>query len=104
YRFRLGDIRSHDEIRQTLAESQPDYVLHLAAALPPAPDALMYAVNVGGTANLLEAVHAATPLARVLVVGSDAQYGRLPPRHVPTSERAPMRPVGAYGRSKVLQE
>jgi GDP-4-dehydro-6-deoxy-D-mannose reductase len=104
YRFYFGDICEQDAIRQALAVSRPDYVFHLAAATPPAPDALMYAVNVGGTANLLEAVQGVNPRARVLVVGSDAQYGPLPPRHVPTSERAPMRPVGPYGRSKVLQE
>jgi GDP-4-dehydro-6-deoxy-D-mannose reductase len=104
YQMRRGDIRAQDEIRQALAACRPDFVLHLAATTPPAPEALMYGVNVGGTANLLEAVHEAAPRARVLVVGSDAQYGRLPPRHVPTSEKAPMRPVGAYGRSKVLQE
>lgn len=104
YQFCAGDISSDRQIREVLAEGRPEYVFHLAAATPPAPDAHMHAVNVGGTANLLEAVYATSPQARVLIVGSDAQYGALPSHDVPTPERAPQRPVGAYGRSKALQE
>jgi nucleoside-diphosphate-sugar epimerase len=64
----------------------------------------MLAVNVTGTAALLDAVATECPGAWVLVVGSDAQYGVLDSAHRPTSETAPMRPLGTYGRSKVLQE
>src|SRR5206468_3253933 len=33
-----------------------------------------------------------------------AQYGLLDRAHRPTTETAPMRPLGAYGRSKAIQE
>lgn len=99
-----ADVRSPADLLAVLVDAQPDYVFHLAAATPPARDEDYFSVNVGGTINLLEAVTATCPSARVLIVGSDAQYGRQHPRTLPTRESAPMRPVGAYGRSKVLAE
>lgn len=102
--FVVADLLEPRALRPVLRDVSPDYVFHLAAATPPAPDETMLAVNVTGTTALLGAVATERPGARVLVVGSDAQYGVLDSAHRPTSETAPMRPLGAYGRSKLLQE
>lgn len=100
----VADVCNPNDLRSTMAEAAPDFVFHLAAATPPAAPDSFFSVNVGGTATLLEAVVTACPTAAVLVVGSDAQYGPQDPSNTPTSESAPMRPMGPYGRSKVLQE
>jgi GDP-4-dehydro-6-deoxy-D-mannose reductase len=105
YRRRLvADITDAERVQSVLEQWQPDYVFHLAAATPPATCRDLFAVNVGGTSGLLDAVVTRCPNAAVLVVGSDAQYGRLDPAWLPTPESAPQRPIGAYGRSKLLQE
>jgi GDP-4-dehydro-6-deoxy-D-mannose reductase len=103
-RFMVADVREPARIERVLVEAAPDYVFHLAAAMPPSPDSRILAVNLVGSTMLFELLAREAPGCRVLVVGSDAQYGPLEPQHRPTPETAPMRPVGTYGRSKVLQE
>jgi GDP-4-dehydro-6-deoxy-D-mannose reductase len=60
-------------------------------------------VNVRGTANLLDAVRKAVPRARVLLVGSGEEYGRLErgARAVETMQLAPLSP---YATSKAEAE
>lgn len=99
-----ADLLQPAALGAVIRDVAPDYVFHLAAATPPAGDRECFDVNVRGATSLLEALGRHCPEASVLVVGSDAQYGPLDPTFVPTRESAPMRPVGAYGRSKVLQE
>ena len=103
-RFVVADLREPARVERAIRESAPDYVLHLAAATPPSPDARILAVNVMASTMLLEAVARERPSARVLIVGCDAQYGPLGPANRPTRESAPMRPLATYGRSKIIQE
>jgi GDP-4-dehydro-6-deoxy-D-mannose reductase len=99
-----GDITKPDDVAGALAAFRPDYVFHLAARTPPAEDADLLDTAVRGTTVLLEQVTAAVPDAAVLSVGSDAQYGPQERGSLPTDEKAPMRPVHAYGRAKLRQE
>lgn len=99
-----GDITNIDDVSAALKRSRPDYVFHLAARTPPAEDSDLIETAVNGTTVLLEQVLATVPGAAVLSAGSDAQYGPQPPDSLPTTEGAPMRPVHAYGRAKLLQE
>ena len=61
-----------------MARAPPEVVFHLAAQAivrrSYADPAGTWAVNVGGTANVLEAVRAAAPGAAVVVVTSDKCY------------------------------
>jgi GDP-4-dehydro-6-deoxy-D-mannose reductase len=100
----VADLLEPAVLRGIMRDISPDYVFHLAAATPPASDETTFAVNIGGTSALLDAIALERPDARVLVVGSDAQYGLLDPGDRPTPETAAMRPLSAYGRSKVIQE
>ena len=59
--------------------------------------------NVLGTANLLEAVRKAAPLARVLLVGSGEEYGRLE-RGSRAVETRPLAPLSPYAASKAAAE
>lgn len=58
-------------------------------------------VNVGGTANLLDAARR-TRVSRFVYCSSIAAYGRTPPGPVP--ESAPLRPLDVYGATKASGE
>ena len=84
---------------ELLAEERPDAVFHLAAQIDvrravaePAFDA---AVNVGGTAAMLEAARAAGTRRFVLASTGGALYGETD--RLPTPEDAPVAPLSPYG-------
>ncbi|MBK9128074.1 MAG: NAD-dependent epimerase/dehydratase family protein [Phycisphaerales bacterium] len=97
----VGPIADRDLLLRALRDAQPEVVIHLAGALPPAPAAELWADNVGGAFHLLDAVQLCCPAARVLVVGSAAEYG--PTGRQAVDERHASQPVSEYGRSKLAQ-
>lgn len=99
-----GDITNPADVAGAIKKVEPHYVFHLAARTPPAEDFDLLTTGVQGATVLLELVTKFAPGAAVLVVGSDAQYGLQQRSSLPTNEQAPMRPVTAYGRAKLLQE
>ena len=89
-----------------LAEERPEAVFHLAAQIDvrravedPAYDA---AVNVGGTAVMLEAARAAGTRRFLLASTGGAIYGDCD--RLPTPEDAPAAPISPYGASKAAAE
>ncbi len=106
--FHEGDIEDPFAVAAAVRAAAPDRVYHLAAQSYPsaswgAPVATLR-TNVEGTANLLEALRAHAPEARVHIAGSSAQYGPVQPADVPIPESHPLRPASPYGVSKVGQE
>lgn len=106
--FHEGDIEDPYAVAAAVRAAAPDRVYHLAAQSYPsaswgAPVATLR-INVEGTVNVLEAVRAHAPEARVHIAGSSAQYGPVAPEQVPIAEDHPMRPASPYGVSKVAQE
>jgi GDP-4-dehydro-6-deoxy-D-mannose reductase len=103
-----GDIEDPFAVAAAVRAARPDLVYHLAAQSYPSAswDAPITTLrtNGEGTVNLLEALRAHAPAARVHIAGSSAQYGVVAPEHVPISELHPMRPASPYGVSKVAQE
>ncbi|HEY5815910.1 MAG TPA: NAD-dependent epimerase/dehydratase family protein [Solirubrobacterales bacterium] len=102
------DIREAAKLAELVAAAQPEIVFHLAAQIDvrksledPAFDA---AVNVGGTANLLEAMHAAGSRRIVFVSTGGAIYGEGEGKQLPLAEDAPIEPFSAYGQSKFAAE
>jgi CDP-glucose 4,6-dehydratase len=75
---RVLDIRDADALRAKVAELRPDFIFHLAAQalvrLSYAEPVATFAVNVLGTAHLLDAVRAADFPCAVVVVTSDKCY------------------------------
>ncbi len=75
---RRGDIRDASEVRQAIADADPEFVFHLAAqplVRRSYRDPLeTWSTNVMGTANLLEACRARDALRAVVVVTSDKCY------------------------------
>jgi UDP-glucose 4-epimerase len=102
------DIRSGTELSALASERRPERVFHLAAQIDvrksledPAFDA---AVNVGGTANVLEAARAAGCGRVVFISTGGAIYGEGEGQELPLPESAPIAPMSAYGQSKFAAE
>jgi GDP-4-dehydro-6-deoxy-D-mannose reductase len=65
-----------------------------------------WALNLGGTLNLIEAVKPAAPgkSPRIVLVGSGVCYGDPAPEHIPVSESCPLRPNNPYAASKAAAD
>jgi GDP-4-dehydro-6-deoxy-D-mannose reductase len=100
-RWKAADLRDPALVDAAIRTICPDMTLHLAA-LTTGSDALLHAVNVQGTENLLAAHRRHAPKARILVVSSSAVYGNAGEQPVP--EDTPLHPLTAYGKSKCEQE
>ena len=102
------DIREAAVLAEVVATARPEIVFHLAAQIDvrrsledPAFDA---AINVGGTANLLEAMRAAGSSRIVFVSTGGAIYGEGEGQQLPLDESTPIAPLSAYGQSKFAAE
>ena len=98
---RLVDLAADDPARiaAMLAEVSPDAVVNCAGATAGLPETLV-AANVNGTYALVKAMLLAAMPARLVHLGSAAEYGRAEPG-IPVSERAAPRPAGLYGSTKL---
>jgi nucleoside-diphosphate-sugar epimerase len=99
--FINGDIRERQIIERIFKNTRFDAVIHAAAALPLWKKEEIFAVNVEGTKNLLEASFK-QKVKRFVYVSSTAVYG-IPKKH-PLYENASLIGVGPYGESKIAAE
>jgi UDP-glucose 4-epimerase len=102
------DIRDNEALSRLAAEKQPERIFHLAAQIDvrksladPFFDA---GVNVGGTANVLEAARASECGRVVSISTGGAIYGEGDGQQLPLPEDAPIAPLSAYGQSKFAAE
>jgi UDP-glucose 4-epimerase len=102
------DIREGEALAALAAERRPEVVFHLAAQIDvrksiadPYFDA---AINVGGTANVLEAARATDCRRVVFVSTGGAIYGEGEGKQLPLDEETPIAPMSAYGQSKFAAE
>ena len=104
----VADITQRDQIRQVVAQVQPDLILHLAAQSSVAaswkdPQNTLR-VNVEGTIHLLEALRAEQLTPRIVLIGSGEQYGLVRPAENPIHEDCLFRPANPYAVSKATQD
>jgi UDP-arabinose 4-epimerase len=104
-RFVEGALADTDLLRATIAEFQPDAVVHFAAFAYVGESvenpSLYYENNIGGTLSLLKAMRDGG--CRAIVVSSTcATYGQ--PDTMPIVETTPQRPINPYGYSKLVME
>jgi GDP-4-dehydro-6-deoxy-D-mannose reductase len=104
----VADITQPEAIRQVVAMSQPDLIIHLAAQSSVSAswqDPLgTLEVNAGGVIHLLEALRSEQLTPRIVLVGSGEQYGMVHPEDIPIREECPFRPANPYAVSKVTQD
>jgi GDP-4-dehydro-6-deoxy-D-mannose reductase len=114
------DVRRGEEVRQALARSAAEAVIHLAArSFVPESHAdplSTFEVNVVGTLNVLEAVRRAGLVGPVLLIGTSEIYGGSNAgesaggggggarTNARLREDMPVRPVSPYGSSKAAAE
>jgi UDP-glucose 4-epimerase len=103
-----ADIRDREALEELAGRERPEVFFHLAAQIDvrksiadPAFDA---SVNVGGTANVLEAARAAQARRIVFVSTGGAIYGEGDGKQLPLDEGAAVEPFSAYGQSKFAAE
>ena len=102
------DIRDRDGLVGLVNGKRPERIFHLAAQIDvrksladPFFDA---GVNVGGTANVLEAARASECGRVVSISTGGAIYGEGEGQELPLPESAPIAPMSAYGQSKFAAE
>ena len=104
----VADITDPEAVRQVVAQSQPDLVIHLAAQSSVSAswqDPLgTLKVNAGGTIHLLEALRSEQLAPRTVLVGSGEQYGMVRLADNPIHEDCPFRPANPYAVSKAAQD
>ncbi|RWD39613.1 MAG: NAD(P)-dependent oxidoreductase [Mesorhizobium sp.] len=104
--FVRGDVRQHGDLEKLYLQ-RDDVVYHLAArsfhrGVPHRNrDQWFSDVNVNGTQFLLEAISAGYT-QRLVFFSTDMTYGK--PVHTPVNPTDLQRPIGPYGRSKVVAE
>ena len=104
---RLGDIRDPEVVAEVVKQARPQIVIHMAAQSLVRrgyrePVATL-AVNVMGTAHLLDALRASEDLQAVLVITTDKVYRNNGPRRV-FSEGDPLGGHDPYSASKAATE
>jgi GDP-4-dehydro-6-deoxy-D-mannose reductase len=97
-----------DELVELLRRKQPEVIYHLAAQSNPQQSVAdprgTWALNLGGTLNLLEAVKASGLKPRVVLVSSGTCYGDPAPQFIPVREDCPLRPNNPYAASKAAAD
>ena len=101
-----ADVTDAKALAAAISGAAPRAIVHLAA-LSSVADSWeateeVWRVNVLGTVNLLQAVGAAAPRARVLVASTGDVYGNA--KRTPTPEGEPVAPVSPYAASKAAAE
>ena len=86
-------------VARVIRAAAPDVVINCAGATYGDP-ATMVAGNVVAVATLVDAIRSAAPTARLVHLGSAAEYGRVTPGR-PVTESVRPDPVGAYGITKL---
>lgn len=101
------DICNAAQLRNLLAQEQPEFIIHLAAVssvvIAEQDFAGALRVNVEGTLNLLAAVHQLQLPCRVLVISSSEVYDRRAPAGR-LDESAPVCPLNNYAFTKLQAE
>ena len=101
-----GDLCDRDWVHRIVAETRPTVVIHLAGIAAPLHGNIgeIYAVNVAGTANLLDALSGLADRPKRVVVASSATVYAAPKDDNPITEDSRLAPQNHYGASKRAME
>jgi GDP-4-dehydro-6-deoxy-D-mannose reductase len=108
HRIVWTDILDHEAVLKTFRRECPEVVVHMAAQAFNGSSWEMeqytHQANIMGSRNVLSAVRAACPEAKLLLACSSAEYGEVMPEDCPLAENRPLRPITPYGVSKAATE
>jgi GDP-4-dehydro-6-deoxy-D-mannose reductase len=102
-----ADLNDRAQAKRAVAEAAPEVIFHLAGQ-PFVPESFRDPAATLQT-NLLGALHLFLALieldlqARVVLIGTNEEYGQIRPEDLPVDEGTPLRPTSPYGVSKVAQ-
>ncbi len=97
------DLTSSEDVEAAIREVQPQWIIQCGAATASRDARELYNTHIFGTLNVLNAVAKHAPQARVLLMGSAAEYGAAPVEWLPLTEDRPTRPASFFGSSKLAQ-
>jgi len=106
--FIEADLTKPDVAESIFEQAKPERVYHLAGqAFAPISWQDPWGtieINLRAQVNVLNALARIQSTARVLVIGSIDEYGRVEPDQVPVNEATPFYPDSPYGVSKIAQD
>ena len=99
------DITVGEEVDRVIAETKPDYLIHIAGISFPAEQnaSLIYDVNVIGTENILKALKKQAIIPKKVIIASSAAVYGNQGKEVLDESMCP-KPVNHYGCSKLSME
>ncbi len=101
----VADLGDRGAAERAVEAADPDLVVHLAGDTGRGSRAAVtLRTNVVGTSHLVRALEIRGRPVRLLVVGTSAQYGRVPENENPIHEDVELRAEGVYGWSKSAAE
>ncbi|MCU0491355.1 MAG: GDP-mannose 4,6-dehydratase [Chloroflexaceae bacterium] len=102
-----ADVGNQPQATNALLEAQPQVIFHLAGQpFVPASfrdPAATLTTNTLGALYIFLALIEHRIAARVVVIGTNEEYGQIRPEDLPVSEDTPLRPTSPYGVSKAAQ-
>lgn len=103
---RLLDISQPEAVLKTVAECQPQAIVHLASVVSPPPgmsEATLHAIDVEGTRAIVEAA-AASGVEQLIITSSGAAYGYYPENAEWIDEHDPLRGHNKFAYAKHKRE
>lgn len=97
------DFRRPGELWDLIHETKPDLVFHLMADPTVAGLNEQYSANAMPGICLMEFALKVCPTARIILMGSAAEYGEVRPDQLPVVESGSLRPFSPYGLAKSWQ-
>ena len=101
-RYVARDVTDAEAVRQMVEETAPSAIFHLAGLVQSDNVQRLFTINVLGTDAVLRAARSLPSPPTVVIPGSASEYGVLNNWEF-ISEDTPLRPISAYGVSKVAQ-
>ena len=97
------DLLEIETVKNVVKELMPTEIYHLAGSFTNDYE-VDFRLNVTATKNLLDSVKQYVPTARILLVGSAAEYGLITNDQCPVKEDSPLQPCNVYGLTKIYQK
>lgn len=103
-RYFKGDINNKKFLKNVIEKVSPHYIFHLAGLTRAEDFRKLISSNLITTYNLLDTAFSLENFkARIIIIGSAAEYGQVLPNKMPVKENHALNPVNLYGISKMYQ-